>query len=52
MDLESIESKGLLSGIFFRFKENKIHLNLNQEIKNELILQMKSLIECLEYINQ
>ena len=24
MDLESIESKGLLSGIFFRFKENKI----------------------------
>ena len=51
MDLESIESKGLYSGIFFRYNENKVHLNMNQEIRNELILQMKSLIECFEYIN-
>lgn len=52
MDLESIESKGLLSGIYFRYNENKVHLNMNQEIRNELILQMKSLIECFEHINK
>ena len=52
IDLESIESKGLLSGIFFRYNENKVHVNMNHEIRNELILQMRSLIECFEYINK
>ena len=42
IDLESIESKGLLSGIFFRYNENKVHLNMNHKIRNELILQMRS----------
>ena len=52
IDLESIESKGLLSGIFFRYNENKVHVNMNHKIRNELILQMRTLIECFEYINK
>jgi len=52
INLESLESKGLLSGIYFRYNENKVHLNMNHEIRNELILQMKSLIECFEFINK
>jgi len=52
VDLESIQSKGLWSGILFRYNENKVLKNMDQDKRRELILEIKTLIECFEDINK
>jgi hypothetical protein len=49
-DLQSINSKSLLTAIFMRFNERPNLLNLNYEKKAVIMIGIKSFIECFETI--
>ena len=50
--LEAMDSKAILTALIYRFNGKSIFKKMNQDTKSELILELKTLIECLEYINK
>jgi len=49
-DFNNLDSKVLFAGIFFQFKNKKSFLDMNDLLRGQLIIGMKSLIECFEEI--
>ena len=49
--LETMESKAILAGLLFRINEKGIFKKMNPEIKSEITLELKTLIDCFEHIN-
>lgn len=52
-DLESLESKALFTGMLFRYNEIEAIKQMDTELKGEILLGVKSLIECfsIKYSN-
>ncbi len=49
-DLNHLQSKALLTGIFFQFNYKKTLIEIEDEKKGIILIGMKSLIECLDEI--
>jgi hypothetical protein len=49
-DLRHLHSKALLTGIFFQFNHKKSLVEMNNEVKGNILIGMKSLIECFDEI--
>jgi len=43
-----MESKAILAGLLFRINEKNIFKKMNSEIKSEITLELKILIDCFE----
>ena len=52
LNLDSLESKALLTGLFYRYNENKNLSSMEKGLKGEVLLGLKSLIQCFDSINQ
>ncbi len=52
LDLDSLKSKALLTGLFYRYNENKNLSSMEKGLKGEVLLGLKSLIQCFDSINQ
>ena len=51
-DLGNLRSKALLTGIFYRFKNQKSLIEMDVETKGIVLIGLKSLIECFEEIER
>lgn len=51
-DLEHLNSKALLTGLFLRFNTQNELINMKPETRGILLIGMKSLIECFEEIEK
>jgi hypothetical protein len=51
-DLEHLNSKALLTGIFLRFNTQEALIKMKTETKGILLIGMKSLVECFEEIEK
>ena len=49
-DLDSLQSKTLLTGIILRFKTNQTLLGIQSERAGIVLIGMKTLIQCMEEI--
>lgn len=50
--LEAMDSKAILTALIYRFNGKNIFKKMNQDTKSELLLELKTLIECFEHINK
>lgn len=47
-DFDHLDSKALLTGVFFRFNTQKALIEMEEETRGIVMIGMKSLIECME----
>ena len=52
LDLENLKSKALMAGLFLRFETIKALIKMKGVKKGIVMVGMKSLIECLEDIDE
>jgi len=52
IDLQHLESKAFLTGIFYRFNTREPLLKMDGKTRGTLLIGMKSLIECFEEIKK
>jgi len=49
-DLSHLRFKALLTGIFYQFNNKKPLINMDNETRGQIMIGIKSLIECFEEI--
>jgi len=47
-DLQNLQSKALLTAVFFRFKNRPVLIKMDNQIKSIVLIGIKSFLECFE----